>query len=171
MSRFLEEMLKSDLRRLLKVYVETFPFSYAVYNAGPADFMDDLHIYEGIITANGDDIRRAAAWGISGYSNLYRIMAKDGFDEFKSIYYLGRAVERHLLRANHVKMAQIHLFTMIGLLDEKLKHLGISKPLLTGAMTQLIKLSKFDSELGSTGCYLVYKCSSTVPKQYAGTSV
>lgn len=163
MSRFLEEMLKRDLRILVKVYIETFPFSYARYNAGPADFQKDLNIYEDLILSNADDICRAAAWGISGYSALYRVMPKDGIDEFKSVYYLGRAIERHLLAANHVKIAQIHMFTMVGLMDEKLKRKGVRKPTLTKSITELIKLSRFDQELGATGCYLVYKCSSTAP--------
>ncbi|WP_395391527.1 hypothetical protein WBP07_12805 [Novosphingobium sp. BL-8A] len=128
------------------------------------DFDVELKIYEDVITANKDDIFRAAAFGISGYSNLYRVMPRESFDEFKLIYYLGIAIERRLSHAGHAKTAQIHMFAMIGLMDEALRNRKVIKPLLTGAMTQLIRFNHFYKELGNTGCYLTYKCSSTAPK-------
>lgn len=164
MSRALEVLLLSDFRLLTKVYIEAFPYSYAKYHSVPVDFAADLEVYVDRIMSNSEAIFRGAAWGIGGYSALYKVMAIESFDEFKTIYFLGRAIERHLLAAKHVQMAQIHMFTMIGLLDRKLQSLGIYKPNLTQAMTGLIRVSRFDEELGATGCYLIYKCISTTPR-------
>lgn len=167
MPGYIEERLKHDLRVLTKVYIEAFPFSYARFVQGPADFMDDLKIYENIIETNYFDIRRAAATGVQNYCALYEIMPVNGVDEFKSIYYLGRAIEAHLLAQKHIRISQVHMFTMIGLLDEKLQSLGVFKDQLTVAMTGLVRAREFDNELGKTGCYLIYKCSSTAPKHSA----
>lgn len=164
MSRALEVLLLGDFRLLSKVYIEAFPFSYAKYHSAPVDFAADLEIYVERIITNREAIFRRAAWGISGYTALYKVMAVESFDEFKTIYFLGRAIERHLLEAKHVQLAQIHMFTMIGLLDRKLQSLGIYKENLTAAMTRLIRVSRFDQELGTTGCYLIYKCISTTPR-------
>lgn len=164
MSRALEVLLLGDFRLLAKVYMEAFPYSYAKYHSAPVDFQADLEIYIDRIMANREAIFRGAAWGISGYSALYKVMAVESFDEFKTIYFLGRSIERHLLEAKHVQIAQIHMFTMIGLLDRKLQSLGISKENLTRAMTRLIRVSRLDQELGTTGCYLIYKCISTTPR-------
>lgn len=163
MANFIEERLKSDLRRLSKVYVKTFPFSYAVFTRGPADFMADLAVYHAEIEDNYLAIRAAAAAGIVKYCNLYGIMPVNGVDEFKSVYFLGRAIEARLLKEGHVRIAQVNMFTMIGLMDEKLQKRGVYKNLLTKALTHLVRIREFDEQLGKNGAYLIYKCSSTAP--------
>lgn len=163
MAGFIEERLKHDLKVLAAVYVETFPFSYARFLKAPADFMEELGIYDALIREKFFDIRAAAASGIQKYCNLYEIMPTNGVDEFKSIYYLGRAIEAQLLAKSYVRMAQIHMYTMIGLMDEKLKSKGVYKDQLTAALTNLVKVREFDDQLGRTGCYLTYKCASTAP--------
>lgn len=164
MSTAIEIVLKSDFRDLIQVYIATFAHSYARLNSGPADFDQDLAIYDSLINSKSDDIIRAAAFSITGYSHLYKVLPRETFDEFKIIYYLGLAIERHLTKAGHAKIVQVHMFTLIGLMDEALRRKGVVKPQLTGAMTQLIRFGYFDRELGNTGCYLIYKCSSTAPK-------
>jgi len=167
MSKTIEVILKKDFRDLIQVYIATFAHSYARLNSGPADFDKDLVVYDNLINAKAEDIIRAAAFGISGYSNLYKVMPRETFDEFKIIYYLGLAIEKHLTKAGHAKIVQVHMFTLIGLMDEALKRKGVLKPQLTGAMTTLIRFGHFDRELGNTGCYLIYKCSSTAPSHMA----
>lgn len=170
MSRALEILLKNHFRVIVKVYVASFAHSYAKLVNGPADFEDELKIYEDLINSRAAEIYRAAAFGISGYSNMYRVLPRDSFDEFKLIYFLGRAIEHQLVALKLAKTTQIHMFAMIGLLDEALKNKGVFKPLLTGAMTHLIRFGHFVEELGQTGCYLIYKCSSTAPHDTASAA-
>lgn len=170
MPGFIEERLKHDLRVLALIYVQSFPYAYSIFRRGPADFMEDLAIYREVIEDNWFAIRSASAAGIQKYCNLYEIMPNNGVDEFKSVYYLGRAIEAQLLSRSHVRIAQVHMFSMIGLLDEKLKRVGVSKPPLTAAMTNLIRVREFDEQLGKTGCYLIYKCSSTTPLHTNGSA-
>lgn len=171
MFRYLEERLKKDLIVLLGVYIRTLPYSLAKHAKGPVDFDADLSIYEELINTNCVEICRATAVSVGGYSALYRVMPMDGVDEFKTIYFLGRAIEKHLKTGGHIKLAQAHMFSVIGLLDEKLKSKGVVKPHLTAALTELVRLAQFDKELGATGCYLIYKCSSTAPKHMIGAAL
>lgn len=166
MSRALELVLLRDFRRLIKIYIESFPHSYARFNRGPTDFDRDLVLYRNSIANNAEAIIRAAAKGIGDYAALYGVRAGQSFDEFKTIYFLGRAIESRLIASNYVRISQVHMFTMIGLLDARLVSLGIRKSKLTRAMTELVRVQRFDSELGIDGCYLVYKCVATTPRDY-----
>jgi hypothetical protein len=165
-SRQLEMTLKPHLEKLVEAYLLGFPYAYANYNRGPADFFAELNLYKVVLETWKVELVRAAAWGISGYANLYGVFPSNGFDEFKKIYFMGRAIERRLIETNNVKIAKVHMFTMIGMMDACLESKGVKKAPLTVAMTKLIRLGldEFDKELGRTGCYLIYKCSSTAPK-------
>jgi|GEM_PF-2589081 len=161
MPGFIEERLKGDLRDLIKTYIDTFPFSYAVFSNAPVDFALELDVYAGTIEDKFISIISAAAAGIQKYCNLFDISPVKGIDEFKTIYFLGRAIEAQLLNVKNVRLAQIHMYTMIGLMDEKLKSKNVQKEELTHAMLSLIDQREFDNEMGKTGCYFTYKCSST----------
>jgi hypothetical protein len=166
LSRDLEIRLKPQLESLMGAYIRAFPHSFAKFNRGPVDFTAELEVYAATLDTFKIELVRAAAFAISGYANLYGVYPNNGFDEFKKIYFLGRAIERRLTEANNVRIAKIHMFSMIGMMDAHLQKLGIRKQPLTRAMTRLIRssLDDFDKQLGQTGCYLIYKCSSTAPK-------
>ncbi len=161
MSNFIEVRFKSDLKDLVSVYINAFPHSYSSFNKGPVDFDADLNIYANTITNNYNNILSASASGIQKYCNLFGISPINGVDEFKTIYFLGRAIEKQLLNLKNVRVSQIHMYTMIGLMDEKLNTKKAPKPELTHAMLNLIDQREFDNEMGKTGCYFTYKCSST----------
>lgn len=164
MSRALELLLLNDFRDLTKAYIKQFPWSYVKFNSNmPTDVLDELALYGEFIKNNRETIVRAASFGISGYAAMYKVEAKTSFDEFKLIYFLGKAIERRLVHANHVKIAQIHMFSMVDMLDYRLETLNIFKPKLTAAMLELVRRRSFDVELGATGCYLTYKCVATTP--------
>jgi hypothetical protein len=78
-------------------------------------------------------------------------------------------VNAQLEELGQAKIAQIHMFSMIGLLDEALLFKKVRKPRLTATMTRLIRFGRFWSELGHIGCYLTYKCSSTAPDDVVQT--
>jgi hypothetical protein len=143
MPNYIEERLKHDLKVLATVYVASFPHSFSKFIRGPADFLDDLEIYESLIEEKYFEIRRGAVANIQRYCNLYGIMPTNGVDEFKSIYYLGRAIETQLLANSYVRMAQVHMFTMIGLMDEKLNSQGVFKDQL---VEKLAAIGVVDSE-------------------------
>jgi len=163
MARALEITLGSRFREGIQVFINTFPRSYAAYRVGPTDFQPALYIYTQTIADNVDAIYRIAARGIHSHLHLYNIHANQSADEYKIIYHLGRAIEKHLVNAGAPDLAQVHMFSVIGLLDYRLQTLGIHKPKLLTDMTKLIRLNKFDSEMGQTGGYMVYKCVSTTP--------
>jgi len=143
-------------------YIDAFPHAYKKYGGIGAQFYGNLTAYKNTIQDNAPEIYRIVAAEINTYLNLYKVHANQSADEFKLIYYLAVGIERHLIRLGLVEIARIHKMTMIGLLDDKLKTIGIVKPRLTKAMINLIKLGKLEAELGPTGCYMIYKCVSTV---------
>jgi len=158
-------LLKADFRRTVKAYLSTFAHAYFPYGSAPAaDYGRNLALYRSVVEREIESIYKAAASGITGYTATYRVLAKESFDEFKVVYFLGRAIEAQLQHAGFPQIAQIHMYIMIGMLDERLELLGIVKAHLTGALTALIKLGRFEQELGRTGCYLIYKCVSTADK-------
>jgi len=167
MTRGLELTLKGNFINFTKFFVEAFPRSYDKYGADPAEFDDNLALYTQTINSKCDEIYRMTARDINTYINLYSIHVNQSADEFKIIYYLGRAIEKWLVKNGLAEIAQIHMFAMIGLLDFKLETLGYNKPKLTKAMIKLIRFGKIDEELGVTGCYLTYKCVSTAEKKLA----
>lgn len=164
MSRGLEITLGGLFKEHVRIFIEAFPRSYAKYKKGPVDFEEDLEKYSGTIVDNAEAIFRLAARDINSYLNLYMIHANKSADEFKIIYFLGRAIERHLIHAGYVEISRVHMFIMIGLLDYRLQTKGVKKDPLTNALTKLIRLGLFDQELGQTGCYLIYKCVSTAER-------
>ena len=164
MTRALEIVLKNQFDRFAAIYIDTFERSYEAYGAPDADFDKNFDLYCAVVQGNWEAICRIAAAEINTYLNLYSIHVRLSADEFKIAYYLGVAIERHLQRVGLVEVAQIHMFSMIGILDFRLRTLGYRKPQLTKAMTKLIKLGVMNAELGPTGCYLTYKCVSTSEK-------
>lgn len=161
MSRGLEITLRGSFVAITRAYVEAFPRAYRAFGASSDDFEESLASYASVIEENCEAIYRVAAAEISTYLNLYNIHANKSADEFKIIYYVGVAIERHLQRVGLAYVGQVHSFAMVGLLDFRLQTLNYKKPQLTKALTRLIKLGKLESELGATGCYMIYKCVST----------
>jgi hypothetical protein len=167
MSRAFELTLGGLFTQIAKVYVHSFPLAYATYKRMDpefvlADITSPLADYKKTIESNRDAIFRVAAADINRYLSNYSVHANQSADEFKIIYFMGRAIERHLVKEGFPEHARAHLFVMIGLLDYRLQTLGVMKPKLTKALTKLIKLNAFDQELGANGCYLTYKCVATV---------
>ncbi len=167
MSRGLELTLGGRFTQIAGVYVKSFPLAYAAYMRMSSDLplvevLSPLKEYKTVIINNRDAIFRVAAADINRYLNNYSVHANQSADEFKIIYFMGRAIERHLIKDGCPEHARAHLYCMIGLLDFRLETLGVSKPKLTRALTRLIKFNAFNEELGATGCYLTYKCVATV---------
>ncbi len=160
MSHPLIQILKTHFRALASVYVESF--ADATWKYGEDDAHEHrITQYTSVITDNFPDIFRMAAGDMAVYLNSYDIHINQSADEFKLIYFLGRAIERYLKGKGLLAVAQIHMYLMIGLLDDRLRTRGYDKPPLSRAMGKLIRLNEFDSELGKHGCYLLYKCVST----------
>lgn len=164
MSRDLEIRLHGDFVKLAKMYIRDFPHAASVWAKGPADFLEDLEIYDALIQERVIEIHRAAARDITLYSDLFRVYPQDGYDIFKLVYFYGVAVHRQLTHFGHDKIAEIHLFSMIGALDGALRHKKIAKKRLTQALTHLVRKDKLFDQLGPVGCYLTYKCCSTVKR-------
>jgi hypothetical protein len=165
--------LKASFKLFLGFYVDTFPRAYASYitekNPGPGwgpatpeQFQAYLRAYVTTIENNIDAIFRSAAQELGNYLNLYSIHANQSADEYKLIYFLGRAIGRHISATGLRPMAHTHSYAMIGLLGDRLAERGCPKPQLTRALKRLIKADQLDDQLGNTGLYLVYKCVSTV---------
>lgn len=168
MSLSADAVLRDSLKRVTHVYIESLARSYRKFQRDAAsieEYSEFLFAYVEIITREFGDICHEAKTGINSYLYLYNIHAKESADEFKIVYYLGMTIYKHLQRNGAAVTAQVHLFAMIGLLDDKLKSLGIHKPQLVRALTTLVRNGRFESELGATGCYLIYKCVSTVDRE------
>jgi hypothetical protein len=119
--------------------------------------------YKQVIQDYAPEIFKAAAAGINTYLNLYSVRAATSADEYKIVYFLGLAIERRLEEMGYAELAQVHMFSMIGLLDFRLRTLKINKPNLMVAMTRLVKQGRFREQLGQNGGYLIYKSVSTTP--------
>jgi hypothetical protein len=164
MSRGLELTLSGLFTRFSKIFITTFPRSISRFSELPEDqIKQSITIYSSVIGDNCAAIYRLAAQNLNQYLNRYSVHANQSADEYKIIYYLGRAIERHLRANGHDLLAQVHMATMIGLLDFRIASKGIIKPKLTAAMGKLIRGNYFDEEMGQNGCYMIYKCVSTTP--------
>jgi hypothetical protein len=149
------------------VYIQSFCSSYLKYGesfgAPIQEMPGHLKLYASIIMANGQAIFDTAAADISKYLYTYNVYTEETVDEYKIIYFLGMAIERALPPFKALKGA--HLISMIGLLDYRLKVLGIDKPRMRAALVTLIRGGELEKELGPTGCYLLYKCISTAERK------
>lgn len=167
MSLSADEVLRATLKRVTLVYIKTLAracYRFEKNVADSAKFNEILFTYSEIIGPAYGDICREAAEGISSYLNLYNVRAEESADEYKVIYYLGMAIFKRLQHAKADEAAKIHLFGMIGMLDFRLLDIGVDKPPLRRALMELVRYNRFESELGATGCYLIYKCVSTVDR-------
>lgn len=171
MSHPLLQTLKGGFKLCLGFYIDAFPRAYAAYitekpgngsvPATPDQFSAYLRAYTTTIENNLDAIFRAAAQEVGNYLNLYNIHANQSADEYKLIYFLGRAIGKHVSATGLRPMQHAHFYAMIGLLGDRLEECGFHKPELTRAMKRLIKADQIEEQLGKTGGYLVYKCVST----------
>ncbi len=167
MSRPFEIMLRDELIQFTTVYVETFARSYFRFDPSHPGYGQSLLAYRKTIEENAESIYRAAAAGISSYLYDFDIIPNKSIDEFKFVYFLGRSIQLQLNARGLQHVAKVHMFTMIGLLDFRLRTLGYQKSQLRKAMTKLVRLDQFEAQLGATGCYLIYKCVSTAGKSAA----
>lgn len=163
MSRAIEIVLRDTFVRHVGVFLRTFPRAYLKSGGNPEDFGQNFAVYKTVIELFKDEVFRAAATGINNYLNFYLIRADASVDEFKVIFFLGRAIERRLSDRGLEAIAKAHSYAMIGLLDYRLRTLGIAKPKLTTAMALVADSGKWDAQLGQNGGYLIYKTISTTP--------
>ena len=98
MTRPLEITLKSSFLALTSAYVTSFPRAYQASGFAPDEFNNNLHNYTEVISQNCEAIYRIAAMDIHAYLNLYNVHANKSADEYKLIYYLGGAIDKHLQR-------------------------------------------------------------------------
>lgn len=171
-----EMVLKKTFGSVCKSFISAFPNSYENFklksgNSGSnSAYQAAFDAYSSLIEKNSDKIYRAAAFDISEYLYLYKVQPNQTIDEYKAVYFLGRVIERFLIRDATLELAQIHSYSMIHLLDFRLISLGVKRPLLTKAMLTLIDQrefnnKKFDEQMGVVGCYLVYKCLGNFAKE------
>jgi len=160
--------INEELEWCAPAYVRSFMAAYWQYGtahgASAQASVGYLKLYAQSISENMEAIAQDTADGISNYLNRYNVGTDNSVDEYKIIYFLGRSILKYLPDFDVLK--GVHLFVMVGLLDFRLQKLGIYKPQLVTAVTSLIRtgLSVFDSELGLTGCYLIFKCVSTTER-------
>ncbi|MEJ5976989.1 hypothetical protein WG901_10115 [Novosphingobium sp. PS1R-30] len=164
MSRAIEIVLKDSFIKLVGVYLRSFPRAYFKAGGEPADYGKNFAVYKSVIESYRDDVFRAAASGINKYLNFFLIRADASVDEFKIIYFLGRAIERRLSERGLAPMAKAHSYAMVGLLDFRLQTLDIKKPRLTKAMILVADAAAWEEQLGQNGCYLIYKTVATTPE-------
>jgi hypothetical protein len=165
MSGALQGMLRSQLNDFTAVYAATYTRSYFAFDKSYPGYGPSLVAYRKIIGDNVDTIYRAAVADITRYIYQYNIHVDPTVDEFKCIYFLGMAIRRQLIASGQVHAARVHMFSMLGLLDYRLRTLGYDKRQLLRALLDLVREDKFDADLGVIGCYLIYKCVSTASKQ------
>jgi len=166
-----QQQIYLDLfKRVVKHYFKSFARAYeAYYGLGTGSYPTDLLKYKQVINDTSDNVYIYAAHQINTYVNLYKIAIKSP-DEYKAIYHIGRGIENQLVGVGLKDIAKVHLFAMVGLLDDrlqtptKMKPNIINKPALTLALTNLIRQDSLEAELGKNGCYMIYKCVSTTPK-------
>ena len=165
MSRSIEIVLRDTFVQWVGVYLRTFPRAYLKSGADPAAYGPSYAVYKSVVETYKDNVFRAAAEGINQYLNFFFIRADATVDEFKVIYFLGRAIEAQLAARGLASVAKAHSFSMIGLLDYRLQTLGIDKPRLTKAMALVADSSiNWSEQLGKVGAYLIYKTVATAPE-------
>jgi hypothetical protein len=164
MSRGHAIILKTHIVKMLGVYIKSFPRAYLKKfpNAETADVQSSLEEYSAVIEAKTQELVTITGEEIGFYTNLYNVHTNQSADEFKLIYYVGIALERHLKSQGLDHVGKAHMYAMIGMLDYRLRELQIFKPLMSKAMLTLVDTGRFHVEMGRNGCYLLYKCVSTV---------
>ncbi len=163
MSRALEILLRQQFIIATRNYVVRFPRSFDAYGFEPSYYDELFEKYAACIDDNAEAIYRGAAREMGQYIHDYKVHVQEYADEFKLVYYLGRAIERHLIRQGHIDAAKVHMFSLLEMLVFRLRTKGIFKKELTTSIASLIREGheKLNEELGRNGLYLVFKCVST----------
>jgi hypothetical protein len=164
MSRTFEIVFGNALARMAGIYSKTFTRAHSIALPGEiASLEEDRDLYNQVLIGFSEELVRAACSGINIYVNFYKIRISSSVDEFKIIYYLGRAIERRLIERGLPHLARVNLYSMISLLNYRLERMNICKPKLTTAMLLVMDDGRVDEQLGKHGCYLIYKTVSTTP--------
>ncbi|GAB5458733.1 MAG: hypothetical protein Hens3KO_17630 [Henriciella sp.] len=146
---------------MLTRYVEAFPRAYKVKNSNLDGCIECLSVLENLIRADSFFIVNASSIEIQTYLNMYKIHLNQSIDEFKQIYFTGQTLNKYLMNAGHIETAKVVQYVMIGLLNDRLKRSGVHKTVLLSSMLRLIDNNQLEQQMGTSGVYLVYKCSST----------
>ena len=161
MSSAFASAFADKLNSMIEVYLESYALAYDAFGMPHQNFEPSLALYKETIKANMQNIRVVAGSRIAAYIYMYNVQISSP-DELKLIYFVGRAIAWQLRQHGHTAIAPVHLFAMLGLLDDRLRYLGINKPRLLTALAKLVEERNLFKELGPTGTYLLYKCLSTV---------
>lgn len=116
--------------------------------------------YSTIVGNFWGDIENATFGHIVRYINFYRIAPSGGvFDEFKNIYFLGKAILVHLNAAGLVDVARLHQRAMLRLLNFRLQFpYNAEREPLTERIRAAIEHGTIVEHFGEYGWYIIYKC-------------
>lgn len=167
MSRPYEILLTDKFRKLVIAFIKSFPEAAEEYGGCTDEDVEKyLNTYAEVLETYNVNIFRVAAHAVSSYMLQFKIHANQSIDEFKLINFLGFEISNFLEKLGHYKIAQIHSFAVIRMLDYRLETLGLDRPLLTTAMHEMVRRRVLDEKMGNTGAYLLYKCLGETAKEH-----
>jgi len=115
--------------------------------------------FKNTCVAHSDDIIDNAFTETVRYLNYYSVIPTDSVDEFKLIYFLGRAISSVMDKQSLPEARKLTDIVTISLLDRRLEYKGgKSRPMMTRALNRIATHDDFDEKLGVHGMYLMYKC-------------
>jgi hypothetical protein len=156
------------MRLSIGFYLQSFPRSYVSYG-GPLENLRDLRLkYQEVVDDRTELILNASHGAINKYLYLYDVRVSSP-DQFKIIYFVGWAINNQLELAGLTDLQPVHLFSMIGMLDNELKaQAQIERAPLTNALTKAARRFTLFDELGPLGTYLIYKTMTNAIRDVFG---
>ncbi len=116
-SDYIAQFHRRDVARVIDAYVKDFPCYCQIYDSADdtipetSDDIDRIETavctLESVLGENGENILRAISGDIIRYMRHYNVRAREGVDEFKLVYFTGRALSRFLGRAGDGYASQV----------------------------------------------------------------
>jgi hypothetical protein len=153
----------NTLKGTIKTLLGGFHDAYSLFAPNPTEeeakrLFNDI---ESVVENSYQKIIEAATGHIVRYLNYYAVEPRGNVDEFKAIYFVGRAISDFLEREGLSDCMKINWFAVVWALDFRhYAHTGHYRPNLTLRLHKLIREAKVNEHLGSNGMYLIYKCAS-----------
>lgn len=160
--------LKGTVRTLLSGFHD----AYSLYapNGTEEEAQRLFADIESVVQRSYLKIIEAATGHIVRYLNYYSVEPRGNVDEFKAIYFVGRAISDFLEKEGLSDCVKVNWFAVVWALDYRYwSHTGHWRKNLTQRLHKLIREAKVAEHLGSNGMYLIYKCASNSVLDYQKT--
>jgi hypothetical protein len=164
MTDFVNQFHRPSMVAIFQSFTNGLAKAYLLYekeSATDEDFKKILAAVASVTLRHSDDIMKVTGADIMRYMSYYEVETREGVDEYKIAYFMGRTYAKFLEKEGHPAAAAVIRFSSVLMLNHLLKkYLPNGRPELVERLTRVIRERQVEERLGADGIYLLFRCAS-----------